>query len=60
MSALLLIVAHASLSRIPLSAFIVEDMVELVQAHATYRFVIFDEEDERPRLLVKPLACMTT
>jgi ubiquitin-protein ligase E3 D len=27
-------------------------MIEFVQAHATYRFVIFDEEDERPRLLV--------
>lgn len=41
-----------SLSRVPLSAFIVEDMVELVQAHATYRFVLFDEEEEKPRLLV--------
>lgn len=27
-------------------------MIEFVQAHATYRFVIFDEEDERPRMLV--------
>lgn len=27
-------------------------MMEFVQAHATYRFVISDEEDERPRLLV--------
>jgi hypothetical protein len=35
-----------------LSAFIVEDMLEFVHAHATYRFVIFDEEDERPRILV--------
>jgi len=40
--------------RIPLSAFIVEDMDEFVQAHATYRFVIFDEEEERPRMLVCP------
>ncbi|KAI0064260.1 hypothetical protein BV25DRAFT_299244 [Artomyces pyxidatus] len=39
-------------SRIPLSAFIVEDMVELARAHATYRFVIMDEEEERPRLLI--------
>jgi hypothetical protein len=39
-------------SRIPLSAFIVEDMVEFVHAHASYRFVISDEEGERPRLLV--------
>jgi len=38
--------------KVPLSAFIVEDMIEFVQAHATYRFVIFDEEDERPRLLI--------
>ncbi len=38
--------------RIPLSAFVVGDMNEFVQAHATYRFVIFDEEDERPRMLV--------
>ncbi|EGO29841.1 hypothetical protein SERLADRAFT_458146 [Serpula lacrymans var. lacrymans S7.9] len=38
--------------RVPLSAFIVEDMSEYVQAHATYRFVISDEEDERPRLLM--------
>lgn len=38
--------------KIPLSAFIIEDMNEFVQAHATYRFVILDEEEERPRLLV--------
>ncbi|TFY73583.1 hypothetical protein EWM64_g10429, partial [Hericium alpestre] len=38
--------------RIPLSAFIVEDMAELASAHATYRFVILDEEEERPRLLI--------
>ncbi|KAI0049166.1 hypothetical protein FA95DRAFT_1538607 [Auriscalpium vulgare] len=38
--------------RIPLSAFIVEDMAELARAHATYRFVVVDEEEERPRLLV--------
>ncbi|EEB89193.1 hypothetical protein MPER_12735 [Moniliophthora perniciosa FA553] len=38
--------------RIPLSAFIVEDMTEFVQAHASYRFVLSDEEDERPRILI--------
>ena len=27
-------------------------MVELVQAHATHRFVILDEEEEVPRILV--------
>ncbi|KAH8113817.1 HECT-like ubiquitin-conjugating enzyme-binding-domain-containing protein [Phellopilus nigrolimitatus] len=39
-------------SRIPFTAFILEDMLEIVQAHATYRFVVLDEEDERPRLLI--------
>jgi hypothetical protein len=29
-------------------------MMEFVQAHATYRFVILDEEDELPRILVRP------
>jgi len=38
--------------KIPLSAFVVEDMMEFVQAHASYRFVIRDEEEERPRMLV--------
>jgi hypothetical protein len=38
--------------RIPLSAYIVEDMSELVRAHATYRFVVLDEEEERPRILI--------
>lgn len=41
-----------SLLRIPLSAFIVEDMMEFVHAHASYRFVIQDEEEEKPRILV--------
>lgn len=39
-------------SRIPFSAFVLEDMLEIVKAHATYRFIILDEEEERPRLLV--------
>ena len=39
--------------RIPLSAYIVEDMAELVRAHATYRFVVLDEEEERARILVR-------
>ncbi|TFK23801.1 hypothetical protein FA15DRAFT_670172 [Coprinopsis marcescibilis] len=43
---------HTELLKIPLSAFIVDDMMEYVQAHATYRFVVRDEEDERPRILV--------
>ncbi|KAF9038366.1 hypothetical protein BDZ89DRAFT_1061342 [Hymenopellis radicata] len=36
----------------PLSAFVIEDMTEFVQAHASYRFVVLDEEDERPRILM--------
>ena len=35
-----------------MSAFVLHDMLEHVQAHATYRFVLSDEEDEKPRLLV--------
>ncbi|KAF8155876.1 HECT-like ubiquitin-conjugating enzyme-binding-domain-containing protein [Crassisporium funariophilum] len=38
--------------QVPLSAFVVEDMMEFVQAHASYRFVIRDEEDEKPRILI--------
>lgn len=45
-------------SRIPSSAFILEDMLEIVKAHATYRFIILDEEEERPRLLVRTLLCI--
>ena len=44
--------------QIPLSAFIVEDMMECVQAHASYRFVIRDEEQQKPRILVR--SCLTT
>ncbi|KAJ7126164.1 HECT-like ubiquitin-conjugating enzyme-binding-domain-containing protein [Mycena epipterygia] len=39
-------------SKLPLSAFIVEDMSEFVEAHASYRFIILDEEDERARILI--------
>lgn len=35
-----------------MSAYVVEDMIELSQAHATYRFIVCDEEEEKPRLLV--------
>jgi len=38
--------------KIPLTAFIVGDMMEYVTAHATYRFVIQDEEEERARILI--------
>jgi hypothetical protein len=40
-------------TRVPFSAFILEDMIELMRAHASYRFVIMDEEEEKPRLLVR-------
>ncbi|KAJ7659973.1 HECT-like ubiquitin-conjugating enzyme-binding-domain-containing protein [Mycena olivaceomarginata] len=39
-------------SKLPLSAFIVEDMTEFVDAHVSYRFIILDEEEERARILV--------
>ncbi|KAJ7064804.1 HECT-like ubiquitin-conjugating enzyme-binding-domain-containing protein [Mycena amicta] len=39
-------------SKLPLSAFIVEDMSEFVEAHASYRFIILDEEEERARILI--------
>ncbi|KAF7316507.1 hypothetical protein MIND_00169900 [Mycena indigotica] len=39
-------------SRLPLSAFIVEDMAEFVEAHASYRFIILDEEEEKARILI--------
>ncbi|KAH7907663.1 HECT-like ubiquitin-conjugating enzyme-binding-domain-containing protein [Hygrophoropsis aurantiaca] len=38
--------------KVPVSAFVVQDMLEHVSAHATYRFVISDEEEELPRLLI--------
>lgn len=31
-------------------------MLEHVQAHATYRFVLSDEEEEKPRLLVRVIS----
>ncbi|KIK82318.1 hypothetical protein PAXRUDRAFT_832273 [Paxillus rubicundulus Ve08.2h10] len=44
--------ATSQIPRIPMSAFVLQDMLEHVQAHATYRFVLSDEEEERPRLLI--------
>lgn len=38
--------------RIPLSSFVVEDMMEYVHAHATYKFILHDDEEERPRILI--------
>ncbi|KIJ11155.1 hypothetical protein PAXINDRAFT_119016 [Paxillus involutus ATCC 200175] len=44
--------ATSQVPKIPMSAFVLQDMLEHVQAHATYRFVLSDEEEERPRLLI--------
>ncbi|VDC02706.1 unnamed protein product [Peniophora sp. CBMAI 1063] len=44
--------ASADPPRIPLSAFVLADMDEHAAAHATYRFVVLDEEEARPRLLL--------
>jgi hypothetical protein len=52
-------ISHYRPMKIPLSAFVVEDMMEFVQAHASYRFVIRDEEEERPRMLVCLLLAST-
>jgi hypothetical protein len=38
--------------QVPLSAYIIADMLEVVHAHASYRFIIRDEEDEKIRILV--------
>ncbi|KAF8478314.1 HECT-like ubiquitin-conjugating enzyme-binding-domain-containing protein [Gautieria morchelliformis] len=38
--------------KIPLSAFVLQDMDEFVHAHATYRFVLLDDEEEKPRILI--------
>ncbi|KAF9225898.1 hypothetical protein BS17DRAFT_777838 [Gyrodon lividus] len=44
--------ATSQVPKIPMSAFVLQDMLEHVQAHATYRFVLSDEEEEKPRLLI--------
>ncbi|KAF8331278.1 HECT-like ubiquitin-conjugating enzyme-binding-domain-containing protein [Cantharellus anzutake] len=38
--------------RHPLTAFILSDMMEFINAHANYRFVIHDEEGDKIRLLM--------
>ncbi|KAH8829406.1 HECT-like ubiquitin-conjugating enzyme-binding-domain-containing protein [Flagelloscypha sp. PMI_526] len=37
---------------IPLSSYLIHDMLEYVDAHASYRFVLMDEEEELPRMLL--------
>jgi len=39
--------------RIPLSVFVVSDMLELAQAHASHRFAINEEESGESRILVR-------
>ncbi|CAE6344156.1 unnamed protein product [Rhizoctonia solani] len=46
------IAANFRFPRIPFTAFVAADMVDLAQAHASYRFVIQDEETETPRILI--------
>lgn len=46
------LVSQTESLQIPLSAFVVENMMEFVQAHASYRFVIRDEEHQKPRILI--------
>src|ERR1700733_11540517 len=41
-----------SYDKVPLSAYVIADMLEIVDAHASHRFVIRDEEDEKIRILV--------
>jgi hypothetical protein len=43
--------------RYPLSVFVISDMLELAQAHASYRFVISDEETDEKKLAVSATAC---
>lgn len=38
--------------RTPLGVFMTADMLELAQAHASYRFVVRDEETDEKRILV--------
>ncbi|KAH7098859.1 HECT-like ubiquitin-conjugating enzyme-binding-domain-containing protein [Auriculariales sp. MPI-PUGE-AT-0066] len=46
------IVPSNDVIRMPLSAYVVQDMHELAQAHAVWRFIVLDEEEEKPRLLL--------
>jgi hypothetical protein len=38
--------------RYPLPVFVVSDMLELAQAHASYRFVVLNENTDEPKLAV--------
>ena len=44
--------AHIRPVRFPLSVFVMSEMLELAQAHATYRFILSDEESNKPRALL--------
>ncbi|EJU02462.1 hypothetical protein DACRYDRAFT_100043 [Dacryopinax primogenitus] len=38
--------------RIPVCAYVVQDMRESVEAHACYHFILNDEQESRPRILI--------
>ena len=40
-------------ARLSLPAFFVEDMHCIAQIHANWRFVIYDDEEDKPRFLVR-------
>lgn len=40
------------ITRFPLSVFVVSDMLELAQAHASFRFIISEEETGDQKLYV--------
>ncbi|KAG8997540.1 hypothetical protein FRB90_012485, partial [Tulasnella sp. 427] len=43
---------NLELPKIPLSAFVVADMLELRQVHAAHRFIVRDEEEDNARMLI--------
>ncbi|WWC87693.1 uncharacterized protein L201_002585 [Kwoniella dendrophila CBS 6074] len=43
---------HLELVRFPLSVFVVSDMLELSQAHASHRFIVSDEESGNKRIYI--------
>jgi hypothetical protein len=44
--------AFIGLERYSLASHLTSEMLELGQAHACHRFVVEDQEEEKPRLLV--------
>ncbi|KAG8711412.1 hypothetical protein FRC09_020628 [Ceratobasidium sp. 395] len=46
------VVASQRFPRIPFTAYVAADMVDLAQAHASYRFIVQDEESGAARILL--------